>query len=160
MEIINLIDEDFVNFKVPSMFIIFPRCSFKCDKENGINCCQNSNLATAPTINIDATDIIKRYKNNPITEAIVCGGLEPFDSFNDLYHLAYALRSIDEDSLLVIYTGYTEYELENMDLLEPIIGFHNILIKFGRFKPGQIPHKDELLGVMLASDNQYSKFYE
>lgn len=159
MEIINLIDEDFVNFKLPSMFLIFPNCSFKCDKENGMNCCQNSNLAYAPTIQIDAMEIVKRYEDNPITEAIVCGGLEPFDNFNDLYHLTYTLRSIDKDSLLVIYTGYTEAELESMKMLDQITNFHNVIIKFGRFKPGQIPHKDELLGVTLASDNQYSKFY-
>ena len=33
MIIKQLIDEDFVNYKVPSMFIAFPRCTFKCEKE-------------------------------------------------------------------------------------------------------------------------------
>ena len=33
----------------------------------------------------------------------------------------------------------------------------NIIIKFGRFVPMQQPHFDPILGVNLASDNQYAK---
>ena len=81
MEIINLIDEDFVNYKKPSMFIGMPHCTFKCDKECGYNVCQNSELAAAQKIKMDALEIALRFYNNPISEAIVFGGLEPFDSF-------------------------------------------------------------------------------
>jgi hypothetical protein len=35
--------------------------------------------------------------------------------------------------------------------------FDNIVIKFGRYRPGQQKHFDEVLGVELASDNQYAK---
>jgi len=48
MKIVNLIDEDFCQYKKPSMFIGFPTCSFKCDKECGRPICQNSALAAAP----------------------------------------------------------------------------------------------------------------
>ena len=37
----GIIDEDFVNYKKPVMYIAFPCCSFKCDKENGARYCQN-----------------------------------------------------------------------------------------------------------------------
>ena len=37
MKIKNIIEEDFVNYKVPSMFIATSRCDFKCDKECGKN---------------------------------------------------------------------------------------------------------------------------
>ena len=53
MKIKGLVDEDFVQYQKPSMFIIAPYCSFKCDKEAGCEVCQNSDLAAAPIIEID-----------------------------------------------------------------------------------------------------------
>ena len=35
MKVKNLLDEDFVNFKKPSMFIATSKCDFKCEKECG-----------------------------------------------------------------------------------------------------------------------------
>ena len=35
--------------------------------------------------------------------------------------------------------------------------FPNIIIKYGRFIPGDKPHRDELLGIDLASQNQYAE---
>ena len=35
MRIKFLVDEDFVNYKKPSMFIGFPSCTWKCEKECG-----------------------------------------------------------------------------------------------------------------------------
>lgn len=35
----NIIDEDFVQYKKPAMFIGMPSCSFKCDKECGKPVC-------------------------------------------------------------------------------------------------------------------------
>ena len=35
--------------------------------------------------------------------------------------------------------------------------YSNIIIKFGRFIPNQKPHYDPVLGVELASDNQYGE---
>ena len=150
----DIIDTDFVNYKKPSMFIIFPFCSFKCDKENGNQYCQNWPLTKQPNIDINHTDLIQRYLNNPLSEAIVCGGLEPLDSWTDLFSLVYYFRKISQDDI-VIYTGYTEEEIT--DKIELLSHYKNIIIKFGRYKPNQKPHKDELLGVSLASDNQYAK---
>ena len=48
----GLIDEDFINYKKPSMVLEFPYCTFKCDKECGRQVCQNSDLASAPNIEI------------------------------------------------------------------------------------------------------------
>ena len=80
MLIKGLIDEDFINYKQCSMFIMFPFCSFKCEKDCGIKCCQNSPLAKAPVIDISYKDLVGRYLNNPISKSIVFGGLEPLDS--------------------------------------------------------------------------------
>ena len=37
---------DFVNYKKPSLLIGLPYCSFKCEKESGIACCQNRCLSS------------------------------------------------------------------------------------------------------------------
>ena len=34
---------------------------------------------------------------------------------------------------------------------------YGIIIKYGRFIPNQQKHYDEILGVYLASDNQYAE---
>ena len=157
MLIKGIVDEDFINYKRPSMFINFPNCSFKCDKECGSRVCQNSALAQAPNIKMRNEEIVKRYLNNKITNAIVFGGLEPFDSWTSLIRLIEAFRLKTKDDI-IIYTGYTKKELnEALAYLTEIHNAKNIIIKFGRFIPNQQPHYDEVLGVMLASDNQYAE---
>lgn len=164
MQLKGLVDEDIVNYYKTSMYLIFPHCSFKCDKECGSKVCQNSSLASAPTIEITPETICERYINNPITSAIVCAGLEPFDSKFDLLALIDCLRRKFEcNDEIIIYTGYTEEELtkeengEHFHTYENIIKYPNIIIKFGRFIPGQDSHFDEVLGIKLASPNQYAK---
>jgi len=157
MLIKNIIEEDFCNYFKPSMFIIFPRCSFKCDKEAGCTVCQNSTLTNEPDIEISAEKIVAKYINNPITHAIVFGGLEPIDSEIELVSLILLFRNYTEDDI-VIYTGYTEEELTNNPVYKSIINnFTNIIIKFGRYIPNQEKHYDETLGVELASPNQYAR---
>ena len=109
MKIINLIDEDFCNYKKPSMFIITCKCSFKCDKEAGTTICQNSKLAKSPTIDLEDIKIVNRYVSNPITESIVFGGLEPLDQFDEVLSLIKLFRQNTKDTI-VIYTGYNEDE--------------------------------------------------
>jgi hypothetical protein len=156
MIIKNLIDEDFVNYKKPSMFIGAVSCSFKCDKECGKPVCQNSELAKAPIIDVEINEVIERYLNNPITEAVVWGGLEPFDDFLDLKDFVGYFRKVSQDDI-VIYTGYYPKEiLTKLYYLWLLRGEGNIVIKFGRFIPDR-PHKyDELLEIELASDNQFA----
>lgn len=151
----GIINEDFVNYKKCSMTIMFPYCSFKCEKECGKQVCQNSKLAKSPEIEIFISNIIKRYKNNIYSESIVCQGLEPFDSWTDLQTLIINLRSSDIFDDIVIYTGYKEDEIS--DKVDWLKHWNNIIIKFGRYVPGEEKHYDEVLGVELASNNQYAK---
>ena len=154
MVIKELIDEDFSNYKKASMLIGFPKCNWKCEKECGMRVCQNSALATAKDINIDADKLAERYINNPLTSAVVLGGLEPFDSGKDLMCIVMNIRQLTDDDI-VIYTGYNKEELtEEIKWLQQ---FDNIIIKFGRFVPGEERHYDEVLGVYLASNNQYAE---
>ena len=153
-------DEDFVNYKKPSMFIIMPHCSFKCDKENGCLMCQNSSMVHEPTHDVSTGALVKRYFLNPITKAVVFGGLEPFDTIEDMMEFISILRTCyrcNDD--IVIYTGYTEEELTANPYYEQLLNYGNIIIKYGRFRPNQTPHYDEVLGVNLVSDNQYARRY-
>lgn len=154
MQIKFLVDNDFINYKKPSMFIGFPHCTFKCDRECGEEVCQNSPLVRQPNIDVEIKDIVKRYMKNPITEAIVIGGLEPFDDWEDLWYLIEILRLHTLDDI-VIYTGYKEHEIELYT--RRLLKFPNIIIKFGRFIPHSSPRFDEILGIELQSDNQYAK---
>lgn len=146
-------DEDTVNYKKTSMFIGFPTCDFKCERECGKKMCQNSELAKAPDIEISYNNIVDRYMSNDMTSAIVFGGLEPFLSPTDVVRLIHCFRQKTDDDI-VIYTGYNEKEIQIMPYLTQ---YKNIIIKFGRYVPDQTPHLDAVLGVKLASDNQVAK---
>lgn len=164
----GILFEDFVNYKKPVMYIAFPKCSFKCDKENGVQLCQNCSLAHDPDIEVSNLSVIERYLSNPFTHGVVIGGLEPFDTPEQLLSFVKAFREQTSEPI-VIYTGYTEYEIEtgnfynndyetNKNIWETIKDY-GVIVKFGRFRPNQEKHYDEVLGVYLASDNQYAKEY-
>ena len=156
MKLKGINDYDICNYKKPAMFLIFPYCSFKCDKECGVNVCQNSALAREPIITVDVANIVHRYLSNPLTHAVVCGGLEPFDSCQDLFLFITYFRMMSKDPI-VIYTGYKEEELtEQIKFLQK---FDNIIVKFGRFIPDSPHIFDTVLGVTLASNNQYAKLF-
>lgn len=150
MKIKGLISEDLVNYKKPSMTIIFPYCTFKC----GEGYCQNSELAKAPIIEMNVNNLVDRYINNPITEAVVMQGLEPFDSWNDLKSFVHELREYCNDDI-VIYTGYDKNEI--IEKINELSKYTNIIVKFGRYIPNQEKHFDDLLEVYLASNNQYAE---
>lgn len=167
----GIVDEDFVNYKKPSMFLIFPYCSLKCDELNGAPVCQNSSLMEEKNFDISVDEICERYLKNPITNAIVLGGLEPFDSFDDVLYFIGVLRdSYHCNDDVVIYTGYTEEELKegvnfysdnsrrtNILMWNELTKFSNIIVKFGRFIVNSTPIHDEVLGINLASPNQYAE---
>ena len=150
MKIKGLISEDLVNYKKPSMTIIFPYCTFKC----GEGYCQNSELAKAPIIELNVNNLVDRYINNPITEAVVMQGLEPFDSWNDLKSFIHELREYCNDDI-VIYTGYDKNEI--IEKINELSKYTTIIVKFGRYIPNQEKHFDDLLEVYLASNNQYAE---
>ena len=111
---------------------------------------------------MDTIEIAKRYYENPITEAVVFGGLEPFDSFADMVELishlvcCHTLYPDEPKPDIVIYTGYRAWEIKDKIKMLDIYRDMNIIIKFGRFVPDQKSHMDETLGVELASPNQYA----
>ncbi len=156
MRVKGIIAEDFVNYKTPAMFINTCFCDFKCCTDIGLDkgVCQNAPLARAEVKEIADEVIYRHFASNPITKAVVIGGLEPFLQFPELRSLIEVFRKSGDQSAFIIYTGYTADEVAEQ--VKRLSEFRNIIIKFGRFRPNQTPHRDEVLGVNLASDNQYA----
>lgn len=158
MIIKTIVDEDFANFREASMYIGTVSCSGKCCLEAGIptSVCQNDGWREIAPIAIDDANIIKRYLNNDITSAICFAGLEPFEQFDEIFNFISKLRTEHHcDDMVVIYTGYNKYEISSM--IKTLQMYKNIIVKFGRFIPDQNKHYDDILGVYLASDNQYAE---
>lgn len=158
MRIKTIVDEDFVNYKMPAMFIGTISCGGKCCTEAGIplSVCQNDGWRSCAPVAISDEDICIRYLRNDITHAIVIGGLEPFEQFEEMFNLISKLRfgfkCMDD---VVIYTGYNKSEIQQE--IEALRFFENIVVKFGRFVPDTTHRFDDVLGVELASDNQYAE---
>ncbi len=151
----GIIDTDYVQYYKPCMTLMFPICSFKCDKESGQKICINGELTKSPNITINTYTVIERYLSNDMVDTLCCAGLEPFDSELDLNRLISLLRFCECDDDIIIFTGYTETEVQ--EKFSWIYGHKNIIIKFGRYIP-DIPNiYDDLLQVKLASNNQYAK---
>ena len=156
MRLKGVVMEDFINYKKPSMFLITSVCDWKCCKENNldVSVCQNNPLATQPMHNISSETLYEAYKNNPITKAIVFGGLEPMLQFDELLEVIKYFRVCCNDDI-VIYTGY--YPNEIQDKIDTLKQYKNIIIKFGRYIPNKEEVYDEILGIKLVSNNQYAE---
>lgn len=159
MRIRSLVDEDFTNYKKPSMFIGTVSCGGKCCTEANIplSVCQNDEWRKSAIVVMDDRKICERYLTNQITQAIVVGGLEPFEQFDELVDFMWMLRSYCKcNDDVVIYTGYYPEELiEQIECLKHF--FKNVVVKFGRFIPDQKSRYDDVLGITLASDNQWGE---
>lgn len=157
MRVKGIIDYDCTNYKEPCLTIEFPYCDFKCDKLNRCQVCQNSELYFEPDIEISGEQIWQMYQANPLTKAFCFQGMEPFDSHMDLIELIKFIRINKQcNDPIIIYTGYeqgedyiTEWALHK---------YKNIIVKWGRYLLGYEPHYDEVLGVNLASNNQYAEW--
>ena len=158
MRVKTIVDEDFVNYQKPSMFIGTISCGGKCCIEGGftLSVCQNDGWRGSAPIDIRDRVIIERYLHNDISRAIVFGGLEPMEQSDELFEFIDMLRNTYKcDDDVVIYTGYNREEISG--IVERLAHrFSNIIIKFGRYIPNMKSRFDEVLGVELASDNQYA----
>lgn len=139
------------------MFIGCISCDWKCCNEQSLpnTICQNSKLKSMPEINMPVDEIFHRYIENDITKCIVIGGLEPMLQFDELVELIDYFRKNKNNDEFVIYTGY--YPEEIQDKISHLQLYNNIVIKFGRYIKDSKPRFDYILGVNLASDNQYAK---
>lgn len=153
----GIIDEDFANYKKPSMFIASCNCDFKCCSEANIpiSVCQNQPTYSQKSISVSNQTIYDRYTTNSISQAIVFGGLEWLLQFDEMLECIKYFREHNCHDDIVIYTGY--YPEEIQEEIEQLKVYDNIIVKFGRFKPNQIAHYDKVLGIDLISDNQWAE---
>lgn len=150
----GIVTEDFTQYKECSMVVMFPSCTFKCEKESRCKMCQNSELTKAKSIDTSTERIIAIFDQSDISKALVLSGLEPFDSPEELMDLVTEFRK-QHNHTIVIYTGYNKEELSKY--IPELHQLGNVVIKYGRFIPNQTKHFDECLGVYLASENQYAE---
>lgn len=157
MRVKSIVSERFQDYKLPSMFIATCFCDYKCCTELGldIGMCQNAPLAQMEDKDIDDQIIYEQFVKNPITKAVVVGGMEPMIQINEVVDLIKLFRNQGEDCPFVIYTGY--YPNEIPEPLERLKQYKNIIVKFGRYIPNSQSKYDEILGVTLASSNQYAE---
>lgn len=157
MKIKKIVSEDYIQFQIPSMFIAFCKCDWKCCHDANISTtiCQNEAIARMDDIETSPEEIYQFYQNCPLSKAIVLGGLEPMLQFEEVYSLIKYFRDNGCNDPFVIYTGYNKNELHWE--LDQLRAFRNIIVKFGRYVPGQEKHFDKVLGVELASNNQYAE---
>ncbi|BED92184.1 MAG: 4Fe-4S cluster-binding domain-containing protein [Candidatus Improbicoccus pseudotrichonymphae] len=153
----DILDEVFQDYKLPSMLLAMPACDFKCFRELKLDIkqCQNFELSKRRNIILKIEDVFSRYNSNPITKAIILGGLEPFLSFGEIHSLIDFFRKNNCFDDIVIYTGYYKNEIEKE--IKILKKYENIIIKFGRFLPDSKSVFDEILGINLASENQYAE---
>lgn len=155
MRVKSVVAEDFLNYKEPAMFITSVMCDWKCCREYGRDdICQNKELVDCPTINVSNEAIYNLYHSSDIAKAVVIGGLEPFLQIDEIVSLIKTFRSQGETCPFIIYTGYEPEEIQRQ--LKMLRQFENIIVKFGRYLPSYKARFDELLGVTLASENQYA----
>lgn len=148
--------EDFVNYRKCSMFLGTCFCDWKCCHEANVSesVCHNREWGSNPIRDIDDSEIVSKYLANGLTSAVVIGGLEPMLQFDELTKFIDALRERSDDDV-VIYTGY--YPDEIADKIDALKKFRNVIVKFGRYVPNKQPRYDDVLGVTLASNNQYAE---
>lgn len=153
----DVIIEDFCNYKLPSMFLISSYCDWKCCHEANIDesVCQNHGLVSGPIKQISYESLYQAYISNDITKAIVIGGLEPMLQIDEVVGLIHYFREKLCQDTFVIYTGYYPYEIPKP--LSELKKLHNITIKYGRYDPKLKAKYDDILGVMLVSENQYGE---
>ena len=149
----NIIDEVFSDYSKISMLIAVPKCTTKCWERLNLSptICQNHQLHKEPNLDISNKDIIDRYINNPLTSAIVLGGMDSWDSLDEIIEFIKEFRELSDDDC-VLYTG-KELEIIEKDF-DKLKEFKNIYIKYGHYNPTLEPIIDELTKVKLASSNQ------
>lgn len=157
MQYKNIMFDDVVNYKETSMFIGTCFCDWKCCKEIGadICLCQNSPAYCLKIKEIDNEKLVRKYLKLGTMHAVVLGGFEPMwnNTWEETLEFLKCFREATLDTI-VIYTGYHEDEVK--DKVEQLKELGNVIVKFGRYRPNQQPHHDDVLGVDLANDEQHA----
>lgn len=152
----EIVWEAFQDYKIPGMLLAMCFCDWKCliEKKLDISICQNCQLSKLDSIEIDIEDLFSRYCQSKISKSIIFGGLEPLLQFDEVVSVIDYFRKNNCTDDIVIYTGY--YPDEKKEAISILSQYKNIIMKFGRFEPNSKSVFDSVLGVSLASSNQFA----
>lgn len=136
--------ERFEDSPFMAALIASTNCNFNCRE------CFNQHLKDSPTLEKDASEIIKIIKENPFHEGIVLSGLEWTEQIEECYALIE--EALNNKLKVMLYTGNN---LEQVKEKFPQLLTYDIYIKCGQFKikKTSINHVED--GVVLASSNQH-----
>lgn len=159
IKLIDVKTDNISEYYKTNLLLVFPYCSGKCGEE-----CQNKHLHDSPINYYSVKSIINLYNSLKTHEAVVCAGLEPFDSIKDLDVLVKAFLKNKKPVDFIIYTGYEQSEIDDsfkfiLSLFKDIgKKSDKLIIKFGRYNEKFKTDNsiDENLGIKLATSNQYT----
>lgn len=148
------VKEVFQDYKKSALMLGTCFCDWKCCKESGfpVTLCQNHSISKQGFHTVTFKQVLD-YVRKSYTDAVLFAGLEPFMQKKEVLSCVRYLREKGVTKDIVIYTGYYLEEL-NEEVLEVCENCH-VILKCGRFIPNRKPVFDKVLGVTLASDNQY-----
>lgn len=146
--------EVFQDYKKSALLLCCISCDWKCCIEAGISndVCQNHNIAKQGEARLPF-DVILNRVNSSLTDAIIFGGLEPLLQTKEVCGLIEYLRECGVKKDILVYTGYYLEEIDS-GVLERLKKCH-VILKCGRYIPNKPKKFDKILGITLASDNQY-----
>ncbi len=158
MKLRAIIDSDCNHYKDFTMVLFAPYCTWKCCTECGIpeSSCANHCFQQQDVKEYPNEAIINRYISNPLHGGLCIAGAEPLDS-NDLRGFLKEFRAAVPD-VIIIYTGYTADEPIVVEFIDWLTknDINDVILKVGRYIPDGTKHIDPILGVPLASENQYA----
>ena len=113
--------------------------------------CINEHVKNAPEQVSTVQELMDAVEANPFNQGVILGGLEWTEQPTEL--LALITEALNRGLKVLLYTGRTESWVKaNMPEL---LGLP-IWIKFGEYRAGS---STKSFGVLLASDNQYIKYF-
>ena len=148
--------EVFQDYKRSAVMFSAISCDWKCCKEAGRDVCQNMKLTKGEIVVLSFDRALKMVKDS-ITDAVLFAGLEPLLQADELVQFIEYLRQKGISKPIVIYTGYYPEEINQETLLR--LAKCQVVMKFGRYIPDRPSRFDEILGITLASDNQFGVEY-
>ena len=149
--------EVFQDYKKSALLLCTCYCDWKCCAESGLDqsLCQNSRIAKQREIKTPFASILKKV-NASFTDAVIFGGLEPMMQVDEVIQCIEYLRLNGVKKDIIIYTGYYLEEIDSNILYR--LSQNKVILKCGRFIPNRSSKYDPILGVVLASDNQYGVY--
>lgn len=148
---IKLLDvrETITDYRKSTLYLCGYICTLGCK-----DCFHNELKKNHPTT-LSIEKLFTDYISTTSCDAILFSGLNWLEQIEELFVLIHYIRSNHINKDIVIYTGYDKHEIS--DKIAMLSKFDNIIIKYGRFDATLPPRYDDVLGITLASSNQWAE---